>query len=85
MIKIPSVGHLKYVRFKPNIKRETFIEHTLEILFCNSDDNYHPSRTINLCRSLVENYEDEFITATGDSGLTFFWSNVICRDYKYDE
>ena len=26
---------------------------------------------INLCCYLAENYEDEFITATSDSGLTF--------------
>ena len=28
--------------------------------------------TINLCCYLAENYEDEFITTAGDSGLTFF-------------
>ena len=35
------------------------------------DNNYHPSSTINLCRYLVDNYEDEFLSAAGDSGLTF--------------
>ena len=38
---------------------------------CNSDNNCHPSSTINVCRYLAENYEDEFITAAGDSGLSF--------------
>ena len=51
-------------------KQSNFIEQTLEGISCNSDDNYHPSSTINLCRYLAENYEDEFITAIGDSGLT---------------
>ena len=53
------------------ILNKKITEQTLEALSCNSDDNYHPSSTINICRYLAENYEDEFITATGDSGLTF--------------
>ena len=71
MIKIPSVGHLKYDRSKWNIKQNNFIEQTLEALSCNSGDNYHHSSIINLCRYLIKNYEEEFITATGYSGLTF--------------
>ena len=71
LIQIPSVGHLKYNRFKQNIKQDNFIEKTLKALSCYSDNNYHPSSTINLCRYLAENYEDEFISAAGDSGLTF--------------
>ena len=71
LIQIPSVGHLKYDRFKQNVKQDNFIEHTLKSLSCNIDDNCYPSSTINLCRYLAENYEDEFISATGDSGLTF--------------
>ena len=71
MIQIPPVGHLKYDRFKQNVKQDNFIEQTLKALSCNIDDNYHPSSTINLCRYLAENYEDEYISATGDSGLTF--------------
>ena len=43
----------------------------LKALSCNIDDNYHPSSTINLCRYLADNYENEFIFATGDSGFTF--------------
>ena len=69
MIQIPSVGHLKYDRFKQNVKQNNFIKQALKALFCNSDNNYHPSSTINVCRYLAENYEDEFITAAGDSGL----------------
>ena len=71
LIQIPSVGHLKYDRFKQNVKQNNFIEQTLKALSWNIDDNYHPSSTINLCRYLVKNYEDEFISAAGDSGLTF--------------
>ena len=71
LIQIPSVGHLKYDRFKPNVKQGNFIEQTLKALSCNSDNNYHPSSTINLCRYLADNCEDEFTTATGNSGLSF--------------
>ena len=41
-IQIPSVGHLKYDRFKQNGKHDNFIEHTLKSLSCNSDNNHHP-------------------------------------------
>ena len=50
LIQIPFVGHLKYDRFKQNIKPDYFSEHTLEVLSCNSDDNCHFSSTNNLCR-----------------------------------
>ena len=68
LIQIASVGHLKYDRFKQNIKQNNFTEQTLEALSCNSDDNCHPSSTINVCRYLAENCEDEFISAASDSG-----------------
>ena len=71
MIQIPSVGYLKYDRFKQNVKQINFIEQNSEGLSCNSGDNYHPSSTINVCRYLADNCEDEFITTAGDSGLTF--------------
>ena len=71
LIQIPSVGHLKYDMFKYNVKQDNFIEQTLKSLSCNSDNNYHSSGTMNLCRYIVENYEDAFITAAGDSGLLF--------------
>ena len=45
------------------------MEQPLKSLSCNSDNNYYPSSTINWCRYLAENYEDEFINAAGDSGL----------------
>ena len=44
---------------------------TLKALSCNFHGNYHPSSTITLCRYLADNYEDEFISAADDSGLTF--------------
>ena len=71
MIQIPFVGHFKYDRFKQNIEQDNFIGQTLEALSYNSNGNYHPSSTIHVCRYLAENYEDEFITAAGDSDLTF--------------
>ena len=77
-IQIPSIGHLKYNRFKQNDKQDNFMEQPLKSLYCNSDNNYYPSSTINLGRYLEENYEDEFTAAAGDFGLTFFWSNCSC-------
>ena len=62
LIQIPSIGHFKYNMFKQNVKQDNFIEQTLKALSCTSDNNYHPSSTINLCRYLAENCEDEFIT-----------------------
>ena len=79
LIQIPSVGHLKYDRFKQNVKQDNFIEQTLKALSCNIDDNYHPSSTIHLCRYLAENYEEEFISAAVDSGLIF---SVKCQLLK---
>ena len=70
LIQISSAGHLKYDRFKQNVKQNNFIEQTLKVLSCNSDNNYHISSTIHLCRYLTENYEDEFIATAGDYGLT---------------
>ena len=49
--------------------KNNIIEQTVESLSCNSDDNYHPSSIINLCRYVAENYEDEFITTAGGSDL----------------
>ena len=71
LIQIPSVRHLKYDRFKQNLKQNNFIENTLKAISCDIDYNYHPSSTINLCRYLADNYENEFISAAGDYGLTF--------------
>ena len=69
LIQIPFVGHLKYDMFKQNVKQNNFIEHTLKVLSCNSNNNYHPSSAINVCRYLAENYKDEFKAATDDSDL----------------
>ena len=70
LIQIPFVGHLKYDRFKQNVKKDNFMEQTLKILSCYSN-NYYPSSTIHLCRYIAENYEDEFISAASDSCLIF--------------
>ena len=71
MIQIPSVGHLKYDRFKQNVKQDNVIEQISKALSYNINDDYHPLSTIHLCRYRTENYEDEFISAAGNSGLTF--------------
>ena len=67
LIQISSVGHLKYDRFKHNVKQEHFIEQNFEAIFSNSGDSYLCSSIINLCCCLAETYEDEFISAAGDS------------------
>ena len=56
LIRIPSVGYLKYDRFKQNVKQDNFIEQTLKALSCNIDNNYHSSSAMHLCRYLAENY-----------------------------
>ena len=61
MIQIPSAGHLKYDRFKQNVKQDNFIEQILKALSYNNDNNYHLLSTIHLGR---------YLTETGDSGLT---------------
>ena len=43
----------------------------LDVLFSNSNDNYYSVSIINVCRYLVETYEDDFISATGNYWLTF--------------
>ena len=43
----------------------------MEALSSNSGDICHSWSTINLCRYLAETYEEEFIFAAGNSGLTF--------------
>ena len=51
--------------------KNNFFENISKALSCNIDNIYHPPSTIHLCRYLADNYEDEFISAAGDSGLTF--------------
>ena len=69
MIQILSCGRLKYTRFKQNVKQDNCIDNILTVLSCNTETNYLPSSTINACRYLVEDYEDEFIVVADDSGL----------------
>ena len=53
------------------------MEKILQALSCNIDDNCYPLSTINLCCYLVENYEDEFISTTSGSCLTFFGQMLV--------
>ena len=53
------------------LNKKNVIEKRLKALSCNIDDNYHPSSIITLYRYLADNYEVEFISTAGDSGLTF--------------
>ena len=71
LIQFFSVGHLKYDRFKQNIKQDNFIEQTSEAISSNSDNSHCSSSIINICRYLVETYEEESINTASDSGLTF--------------
>ena len=70
IIKIPSSGHLRYDIFKQNLKDNNCISLMLEALFNNINGNILLS-LINLYHYLAEFYEKEYISAAGDSGLTF--------------
>ena len=69
IIKIPSFGHLRYDRFKQNLKNNNFVSEMLEALSNNVKGNISSS-LINLCHYIAEFYEEEYISAAGDSGLT---------------
>ena len=71
MVQIPSVSHLKYDRFKQNIKPDNFMEKNLEALSPSINDSHYSSSIIILCCYLTETYEEGFISTAGDSGLTF--------------
>ena len=68
--KIQSPSHLLYDRFKQNLKCNNFIQSILEALSDNVEENISSS-LINLCHYIAEYYEDEFVSAAGDSVLTF--------------
>ena len=71
IIKIPSSSHLRYDRwFIYNLKWNNFIHSILEALSNDIEENISSS-LINLCHYIAEYYEDEFVSAAGDSGLTF--------------
>ena len=70
IIQIPSSGHLRYDRFKQNLKCNNFINSMLVALFDNVEGNISSS-LINLCHYIAEYYEDEFVSAAGYLGLTF--------------
>ena len=70
LIKISSSGYLRHDRFKQNLKSNNFIYSMLEELSDNVEGNIS-SNLINLCHYIAEYYEDEFVWAAGDSGLTF--------------
>ena len=70
IIKIPSSGHLRYDRFKQSLKDNNFISSMLEVLYNNINSNISSS-LINLCHYIAEFYEEEYISATSDSALTF--------------
>ena len=69
MIKIPSVGHLRYDRFYQSVQQ--IIEKPLEALSFNNDTVSLFSSIINLSRYIAELYEDNFISGAGDSSLIF--------------
>ena len=70
IIKIPSSSYLRYDRFIYNLKCNNFIHSILEALSNDIKENISSS-LINLCHYIAEYYEDEFVSAAGDSGLTF--------------
>ena len=70
LIKIPSSGHLRYIRFKQNLKSNNFMHSILKVLSNNVEGNISSS-LINLCHYIPVCYEDGFVSTAGDSGLTF--------------
>ena len=69
LIKIPSSAHLRYDRFNKKLKSNIFIHSMLEVLSDNIECTIS-SNLINVCYYIAEYYEDEFVSAAGDSGLT---------------
>ena len=65
LIKILSLGHLRYDRFKQNLKSDNFIQPMLKVLSDNVDGNISSS-LINVCHYIAEWYEDEFVPAAED-------------------
>ena len=78
IIKIPPSGHLRYDRFKQSLKDNNFISLMLETL-CNNVNGNISSSLINVCHYIAEFYEDEFVSAAVDSGLTFSGSMSTIR------
>ena len=70
IIQISSSGHLRCDRFKQNLKGDNFIKSMFEVLSNNVEENISSS-LINVCHYIAEYYEDEFVSAASDSGLTF--------------
>ena len=70
IIKILSSGHLRYDRFKQNLKDNNFISLMLEGLSNNINGSISSS-LIHLCHYMAEFYEEGYTSDAGDSGLTF--------------
>ena len=70
IIQLPSSGHLRYDRFKQNLKCNNFTNSILVALSDNVEGNISSS-LIHLCHYSAEYFKDEFVSAAGDSGLTF--------------
>ena len=78
IIKIPSADHLRYDQFKQNFKDNNIIHLMLEAQSDNIE-GIISSSLINLSHYFAECYEDEFILATGDSGLTFLVKCLLLK------
>ena len=70
LIKIPFSGHLRYDQFKKNLKSNNYVHQILEVLFNNLEGNLSSS-LINVYHYITECYKEKFISAAGNSGLTF--------------
>ena len=84
IIQIPFSGHLRYDRLKQNLKYNNFSNSILEALSDNIEGNI-PSSLINVCHYIAEHYEDEFVSAAGDSGLTFLVQCLLLRLRLFDK
>ena len=62
---LPSLGNLRYDRFKKNLKCNNFIYPMLNELSDNVEVNILSS-LINVCHYIAECYEDEFVSTASN-------------------
>ena len=87
LVKIPSIGHLRYSKFKYNCKSFNLM-HQFCDTFSSNMKEILSSSVVNICHYLASNYDDESIAATtttmmSDVGLNVFQSRILIRILRY--
>ena len=75
LIVIPSVGHLRYAKFKQNCKSSNFVNQSLDVLPNNMEKS--SSSVITLCYYLADDFEGELTSAAGEACLNFSSEGVM--------